>query len=158
MVYTAQAHGHTHAHTHPHTHPSSRRSRGTGLRGKSSVAEQTQWRSLCGGAGPQCSPAVCAPRVGRQQAVEVHSLLGPLPPRLGGSGDWLHSWPSPRRSWSQAGVLAVASKVPRFQPPEPRHRTSGVLGQGTYHPVGQRVEEVEAAGENPGQGGRWLAP
>lgn len=46
----------------------------------------------------------------------------------------------------------MASKVPRFQPPEPGHRTSGVLGQGTYHPVSQRVEEVETVGENPGGG------
>ena len=43
----------------------------------------------------------------------------------------------------------MASKVPRFQPPEPGHRTSGVLGQGTYHPISQRVEEVETVGENP---------
>lgn len=97
----------------------------------------------------------CTRGVGCRQAAEVHRLLGLLPPWLGGSGDWLHSWPSPRRSWSQAGVLAVASKVPRFQPPEPGHRTSGVLGQGTYHPVSQRVEEVEAAGEN--RRGGWGA-
>lgn len=51
----------------------------------------------------------------------------------------------------------MASKVPRFQPPEPGHRTSGVLGQGTYHPISQRVEEVETVGENPG-GGWQLAP
>lgn len=49
----------------------------------------------------------------------------------------------------------MASKVPRFQPPEPGHRTSGVLGQGTYHPISQRVEEVETVGENPGGGGSW---
>lgn len=85
-------HRHTDTHTLTltptlsHTHPSSRRSRGTGLRGKSSVAEQTQWRSLCGGAGPRCSPVGCTPRVGCQQAAEVHRLLGPLPPQLEGLG------------------------------------------------------------------------
>lgn len=48
---TLQRHTDTHTltltPTLSHTHPSSRRSQGMGLRGKSSVAEQTQWRNLC---------------------------------------------------------------------------------------------------------------
>lgn len=56
-------------------------SRGTGLRGKLFVAEQSQWRSLCeeqGRSAPQ--------RVACWQAVQVHRLFGLLPPRLEGPG------------------------------------------------------------------------
>ena len=147
----------------PHRHTDTRtltliHSRGTGLRGKSFVAEQSQWRSLCEEQGRGAPQQVAFPGWGVLAGSASPQALRAASSTAGGSGDWLHSWSSPRRSWSQAGVLTVASKVPRFQPPEPSHRTSGILGQGTYHPVSQRVEEVETVGENPGWG-RWqLAP
>lgn len=40
----------------------------------------------------------------------------------------------------------VALELPGVHPPEPCHGAAGVRCHGSYHPVGQRMEEVEAVG------------
>lgn len=41
---------------------------------------------------------------------------------------------------------SVALELPGVHPPEPCHGAAGVRCHGSYHPIGQRMEEVEAVG------------
>lgn len=42
----------------------------------------------------------------------------------------------------------LALELPGVHPPEPCHGAARVRGHGSYHPIGQRMEEVEAVERN----------
>lgn len=86
----------------PHRHTDTRtltliHSRGTGLRGKSFVAEQSQWRSLCEEQGRGAPQQVAFPGWGAGRQCKS----------TGSSGCFLHGW----RVWGLAPQLVVPTKV-----------------------------------------------